>query len=112
MRGGAARITKVFHESRPMRGNSVVLVTYQTSSLNLTVKLIKVEILHITFNNNNNNNNNNTLNGEYKSKVGPKLSGPLGDPDYLWFPKRKLCMYVCMYACGEIKTGFNPALVP
>jgi hypothetical protein len=64
------------------------------------VKLIKVETLYITFNNNNNN-----LNGEYMAKFGPKLSGPLADPDYLWFPERKLCMYSRWY-CGEIKTGF------
>jgi len=89
MGGGAVRVTQVTHESTPMRGNSVVLVTYKRSSLNVRVQLIKVEIVYITYNNNNNN-----LNGEYKAKVGPKLSEPLGDPDYLWFPDRKLCMSV------------------
>jgi hypothetical protein len=32
-----------------MRGDSVVLVSYKTSSLNARVKLIKVEILYITY---------------------------------------------------------------
>ena len=42
MRGGAVRITKVSHESRPLWGNSVVMVTHKTSSLSATLQLITV----------------------------------------------------------------------
>jgi hypothetical protein len=38
------------------------------------------------------------MTGEYKAKNGPKLSGPLGDLDYLWFPDRKFFMYVGIVA--------------
>jgi hypothetical protein len=39
---------EIYRKSEPARGNSVVQVTYKTSSLHDKVKLLKVKILYLT----------------------------------------------------------------
>jgi hypothetical protein len=53
--GGKVVLTT--RESGPLRGNSVVYVTYKKSSLNTEVKLLTAEKLYITAYNYNYNNN-------------------------------------------------------
>jgi hypothetical protein len=54
MEGGVVRIIR---ESGPLRGSSVVHVTYKTSSVKDEVKLLKADILYLTLYNNNLNGN-------------------------------------------------------
>jgi len=93
MQEKAVRITR---ESGPLRGNSIVKVTYKKSPLDSNVKSFIVEILYSIWrwwwcdddddDNDNDNNNNNILYINFNEKhcdiFGPQLSGPQEDPDY------------------------------